>query len=47
MDKVMAEAFEQNLPVRVIVGEGSQRDISDPKSRSASRMMLRVLYRAN
>jgi hypothetical protein len=34
--------IKEGLPVRLIVGEGSQRDISKPKSK-ASRMTLRML----
>ncbi|MGC2161100.1 MAG: HNH endonuclease signature motif containing protein [Silvibacterium sp.] len=43
MDAVIAEAFRQKLPVRVIVGEGSQEDITNPESKKASRMKLREL----
>jgi 5-methylcytosine-specific restriction protein A len=42
MDDAIACAFNEGLPVRVIVGEGSQRDISSPKAK-ASRMTLRLL----
>jgi len=42
MDDAIARAFGEGLPVRLIVGEGLQRDISKPKSK-ASRMTLRLL----
>jgi hypothetical protein len=40
MDDAIARTFAEGLPVRLIIGEGSQRDISKPK---ASRMTLRLL----
>lgn len=43
MDHAIAYAFENRLPIRVIVGQGSQRDISNPQSTAASRMNLRLL----
>jgi 5-methylcytosine-specific restriction enzyme A len=43
MDQAIAFAFGNQLPVRLIVGEGLQRDISNPKSKAASRMKLRLL----
>jgi 5-methylcytosine-specific restriction enzyme A len=43
MDAVIAEAFKQKLPVRVIVGEGSQEDITNADSKKASRMNRRRL----
>ena len=43
MDQAIAYAFDRQLPVRLIVGDGTQRDISNPKSRTASRMMFRLL----
>jgi 5-methylcytosine-specific restriction enzyme A len=42
MDEAIARAFKDGLPVRVIVGDGVQRDINDPKSKAA-RMTLRLL----
>ena len=42
-DNAIAYAFNNGLPVRVIVGEGLQRDISNPQSQKASRMKLRLL----
>jgi 5-methylcytosine-specific restriction protein A len=42
MDEAIASAYKEGLTVRLIIGEGSQRDITDPKSR-ASRMALRLL----
>ena len=43
MDQAIAYAFGNQLPIRIIVGEGTQRDISNPKSKTASRMKLRLL----
>jgi 5-methylcytosine-specific restriction protein A len=43
MDQAIAYAFDNRLPVRIIVGDGTQRDISNPKSKTASRMKLRLL----
>ena len=43
MDQAIAYAFANQLPVRIIVGKGTQRDISNPKSKAASRMKLRLL----
>jgi 5-methylcytosine-specific restriction endonuclease McrA len=43
MDHAIAYAFNNQLPIRVIVGEGSQRDISNLQSKRASRMKLRLL----
>jgi 5-methylcytosine-specific restriction protein A len=43
MDEAIAHAFDNQLPIRLIVGEGSQRDISNPASNTASRMKLRLL----
>lgn len=43
MDAIIAEAFKQKLPVRVIVGEGSQEDITNADSTKASRMNRRRL----
>lgn len=43
MDQAIAYAFGNQLPVRIIVGEGTQRDITNPKSKTASRMKLRLL----
>lgn len=43
MEDDIAEAFKQRLPVRVIIGEGSQEDITNPESTKASRMRLRRL----
>lgn len=43
MDQALAYAFKNSLPVRLIVGAGSQRDISNPKSKAASRMSFRLL----
>ena len=42
MDEAIARAYRERLPIRVIVGDGLQRDIHDPKSK-ASRMTLRLL----
>ena len=42
MDAAIASAFGEKLPVRLIVGEGLRRDVSEPKSK-ASRMSLRLL----
>lgn len=42
MDEAIARAYSERLPVRVIVGDGTRRDIHDPKSK-ASRMTLRLL----
>lgn len=42
MDDAIATAFKDRLPVRLIIGEGSLQDVSDPKSK-ASRMKLRLL----
>lgn len=42
MDEAIARAYREKLPVRIILGDGSQRDIDDPKSK-ASRMTLRLL----
>lgn len=42
MDETIARAYKEGLPVRVIVGDGVQRDINDPKSKAA-RMTLRLL----
>ena len=43
MDAAIAYAHENRLPVRVIVGEGEPRDLTDPDSPESSRMDLRVL----
>jgi len=43
MDQAIMRAFDEQLPVRLIVGEGTQRDISNPKSKTASRMKFRLL----
>lgn len=43
MDEAIAYAFNNALPVRLIIGEGEQRDIANPKSKAASRMKLRLL----
>lgn len=43
MDEAIAFAYGNRLPVRLIVGEGLQRDITNPKSKGASRMKLRLL----
>lgn len=43
MDNAMQEAFNGRLPVRAIIGQGTRRDIFDPKSKTASRMKLRLL----
>jgi len=42
MDKAIALAFTKGLPLRLIVGEGSRRDIVKAKAK-ASRMSLRLL----
>jgi 5-methylcytosine-specific restriction enzyme A len=42
MDEAIALAYEERLPVRLIVGDGLQRDINDPESKAA-RMTLRLL----
>jgi len=42
MDEAIARAYREGLPVRVIVGDGVQRDINDPKSKAA-RMTRRLL----
>lgn len=42
MDEAIATAHKDKLPVRVIIGEGSQRNLSEPKSK-ASRMTIRLL----
>ena len=43
MDEAIAYAFNNALLVRLIIGEGSLRDITNPKSNEASRMRLRLL----
>lgn len=43
MDHAIEFAFDNQLPVRLIVGDGSRRDISDPASKAPSRMNLRLL----
>jgi len=43
MDQAIAYAFGEQLPIRLIVGAGPQRDLSDPESKTASRMKLRLL----
>ena len=42
MDEAIATAHKDMLPVRVIIGEGSLRNLSEPKSK-ASRMTIRLL----
>jgi hypothetical protein len=42
MDRAIATAFSEKLPVRLIVGKGSRRDVSEADSK-ASRMSLRLL----
>lgn len=42
MDEAIATAYKDKLPVRVIIGEGSQRDLTEAKSK-ASRMTIRLL----
>jgi 5-methylcytosine-specific restriction enzyme A len=43
MDNAMALAFREKLPVRVIIGDGARRNISDPTVSVASRMKRRLL----
>lgn len=43
MDQAIANAFDNHLPVRLIVGVGTQRDIFNPESKTASRMKYRLL----
>jgi 5-methylcytosine-specific restriction protein A len=43
MDHAIIYAFDNQMPIRLIVGEGPQRDISNPESKTASRMKLRLL----
>ncbi len=43
MDHAISYAFGNQLPVRLIVGDGTQRDISNPKLKNASRMKRRLL----
>ncbi len=42
MDETIARAYKEGLTVRLIVGDGVQRDINDPRSKVA-RMTLRLL----
>ncbi len=43
MDNALMQAFEEHVPLRVIIGQGSRRDIFDSESKTASRMKLRLL----
>jgi 5-methylcytosine-specific restriction enzyme A len=43
MDRAIAYAYDNHLPVRVIIGDGPRRDYSDPKSQMPSRMLRRKL----
>jgi 5-methylcytosine-specific restriction protein A len=43
IEEAIAYAYANGLPVRAIIGDGERRNLSDPKSRAASRMQLRLL----